>query len=84
MAEEPTYHAYVILVDGEAAGITVRVGHGFCFYASTNEFLALERRIFRLPRDAQRAAEQHAHERLRRRPEKYLAEIPKNFELQAW
>ena len=83
MAEEPTFHAYAILVDGEAAGIAVRVEHGFRFYASSNEFLPLERRIFRLPDDAQRAAEQHAHERLRSRSEKYLAEIPRNFELQA-
>jgi hypothetical protein len=50
------FDAFVIQADGETAGIIVRLERGFRFYAATNDFVALEQRTFRRPRDAQRAA----------------------------
>jgi len=49
-------HAYVIEVHSRTAGIIVRTGRSFCFFASTHEFNALEGRTFKSPKDAEKAA----------------------------
>ena len=53
-------HAYVIEVHSQTAGIVVRVGRDFCFFAATHDYNALEGRTFASPRAAEKAAHQHA------------------------
>lgn len=48
--------AYIIEVHGSAAGIVVRDGGGFRFFASNARFQTLEGRIFGNPAKAERAA----------------------------
>lgn len=48
--------ATIIEIRGQAAGIVARTPRGFAFYAATGPFYALEKRLFRSPRDAQKAA----------------------------
>jgi hypothetical protein len=48
--------SYIIEVDCEAAGIVVRDGHGFRFFAATRPFHALEGQMFKNPEQARRAA----------------------------
>jgi hypothetical protein len=60
MLKHSPFDAFVIQVDGETAGIIVRLDRGFRFYATTNDFVGLEGRQFRGPRDAQRAARDRA------------------------
>jgi hypothetical protein len=47
---------YIIEVGRHAAGIVVRNPEGFCFFAANPQFLALEGRLFRNAREAERAA----------------------------
>ena len=47
---------YIIEVSSEAAGIVVRVKNGFRFFAASHRFNALEGRIFRSAREAERVA----------------------------
>ena len=47
---------YIIEVSSKAAGIVVRDGGGFRFFAATHDFNALEGRYFRSAREAERAA----------------------------
>ena len=56
--------AYVIEVRSKAAGIVVRDGQKFQFFAATRQFARLEGHVFRSPRDAEKAA-RHAAERRR-------------------
>lgn len=49
-------HAYVIEVNSRTAGIVVRDGGRFHFFASARDFNGLEGRSFNSPRDAERAA----------------------------
>ena len=48
---------YIIEVDSEAAGIVVRDGCGFRFFAATRAFNPLEGRFFRSAREAEQAAQ---------------------------
>jgi hypothetical protein len=69
MSRTGTFDAFVIQADGETAGIVVRLARGFRFFAATPDFVALEGRSFRRPRDAQRAAREHLRAlRLLRQP----------------
>jgi hypothetical protein len=60
MFERAAFDAFVVEADGETAGIVVRLDREFRFYASTNDFVALEGHTFRRARDAQRAVREHA------------------------
>ncbi|WGR93771.1 MULTISPECIES: hypothetical protein [unclassified Bradyrhizobium] len=48
--------SYVIEVSSQTAGIVVRDARGFQFFAASPRFEALEGRIFRNAREAERAA----------------------------
>ena len=48
--------SFIIEVRSEAAGIVVRDGGGFRFYAASRAFDPLEGRMFNTPRDAEKAA----------------------------
>jgi hypothetical protein len=48
--------SYIIEVDSQTAGIVVRDREGYRFFASSHQFNALEGRIFRNAREAERAA----------------------------
>jgi hypothetical protein len=48
--------AYVIEIDGAAAGVAVRVRRSFRFYASDAAFGCLEGRIYTQPESIERAA----------------------------
>lgn len=50
---------YIIEVRSEAAGIVVRDGRGFRFFAAHAAFHALEGRFFKSAREAERAANRH-------------------------
>jgi hypothetical protein len=50
------FHAYIIEVGGEAAGILAREGERFRFHATARAYEPLEGRIFADPWAAQRAA----------------------------
>jgi hypothetical protein len=50
---------YIIEVRSEAAGIVVRDGRGFRFFAAHAAFHALEGQFFRSAREAERAANRH-------------------------
>jgi hypothetical protein len=60
---------YIIEIQAGSAGITVqagvvvRDGHGFRFFAATPAFDRLEGQLFNNPRAAQRAALRHVTER---------------------
>jgi hypothetical protein len=49
--------SYIIEVRSEAAGIVVRDGGGFRFYAANRAFDPLDGRVFNSPRDAEKAAQ---------------------------
>jgi hypothetical protein len=46
---------YVIELGGEAAGLVVKDGKGFRFYASCKTFASLERTLYRSPAEAEEA-----------------------------
>jgi len=48
--------SYIIEVSSQAAGIVVRDTAGFRFFAATHKFNALEGRLFRNAREAERVA----------------------------
>ncbi|MDI1262846.1 MAG: hypothetical protein PS018_06275 [bacterium] len=52
--------SYVIEVFSQTAGIVVRDPGGFRFFAASHRFNRLEGRLFRNPREAERAARQLA------------------------
>jgi hypothetical protein len=47
---------YIIEIASQAAGIVVRNPNGYRFFAASHRFNALEGRLFRNARDAERAA----------------------------
>jgi hypothetical protein len=47
---------YIIEVNSQAAGIVIRNRDGFRFFAASHPFHALEGRLFRSAREAERAA----------------------------
>jgi len=47
---------YIIEVNSQAAGIVVRTARGYRFFAANHRFSALEGRLFRNAREAERAA----------------------------
>ncbi len=47
---------YIIEISSQAAGIVVRNPDGFRFFAASHRFNALEGRLFRNAREAERAA----------------------------
>jgi hypothetical protein len=49
-------NTYIIEVQSQAAGIVVRNPGGYCFFAATHKFNALEGQLFRNVREAERAA----------------------------
>jgi hypothetical protein len=57
LAGEPPFAAYVIEVAGAPAGVLVRDGQAFRFFAARRDFGLLEGSVFRSPHAAQRAAE---------------------------
>jgi hypothetical protein len=50
---------YIIEVRSQAAGIVVRDGPRFRFFAANHAFNSLEGRVFRNPREAESAALRH-------------------------
>jgi hypothetical protein len=51
---------YIIEVGSESAGIVVRDRAGFRFFSASQRFSALDGKLFRSARDAERAAKQRA------------------------
>jgi hypothetical protein len=51
---------YIIEIDSEAAGIVVRDGHAFRFFAASRAFNALEGQLFKNPKQAEQAAVRQA------------------------
>jgi hypothetical protein len=58
--------SYIIEVGSKTAGIVVRNPEGYRFFAATHRFNALEGRLFRNARDAERAAIRLANRDLKR------------------
>jgi len=52
MSEE---NGFVIELAGEAAGLVVKDGNRFRFYASDKEFVSLDRALYRSPAEAEEA-----------------------------
>ena len=50
------YDTYIIETRKGAAGIVVRDGGGFRFFAATNDFNGLEGQVFGTPKEAEAAA----------------------------
>ncbi len=50
---------YIIEVDSEAAGVVVRDGRRFRFFAASRAFVPLDGRLFRTAGDAEREATRH-------------------------
>ena len=59
---------FIIEVSSQAAGIVVRNPEGFRFFAASHRFNAMEGRLFRNAREAERAAVDSAAGAFRRRP----------------
>jgi hypothetical protein len=53
------YDTYIIETRKGAAGIVVRDGRGFRFFAATHDFRHLEGQFFGSPKDAEAAAQRH-------------------------
>jgi hypothetical protein len=54
------YDTYIIETRKGAAGIVVRDGDGFRFFAATHRFNGLDGQLFNTPKDAEAAAVRHA------------------------
>lgn len=66
------YDTYIIETPKGAAGIVVRDGRGFRFFAATHDFNGLEGRVFGTPKQAEAAALLHvdgAGARMKRSPQ---------------
>jgi len=50
---------FIIELDSEAAGIVIREGGAFRFYAANRDFHRLEGRLFNTPQAAHKAAVRH-------------------------
>jgi hypothetical protein len=55
--------SYIIEVSSGAAGLVVRDGGRFRFFAASSEFAGLEGRSFSNPREAEQAAKRQADQR---------------------
>jgi len=53
------YDSYIIETRKGAAGIVVRDGRGFRFFAATHDFTRLDGQLFGSPKDAEAAALRH-------------------------
>jgi hypothetical protein len=53
------FDSYVIETRKGAAGIVVRYGRGFRFFAATRDFGSLEGKLFGTPKEAEAAAVRH-------------------------
>ncbi len=53
------YDSYVIETRKGAAGIVVRDGRGFRFFAASRHFIGLEGHMFTTPKEAETAAVRH-------------------------
>jgi hypothetical protein len=53
------HDTYIIETRKGAAGIVVRDGRGFRFFAATRDFHGLEGQVFTTPKDAEAAALRH-------------------------
>jgi hypothetical protein len=53
------YDTYIIETRKGAAGIVVRDGRGFRFFAATHDFNGLEGQVFGTPKEAEAAALRH-------------------------
>jgi hypothetical protein len=53
------YDTYIIETRKGAAGIVVRDGRGFRFFAATHDFNSLEGQVFSTPKQAEAAALRH-------------------------
>ena len=53
------FDSYVIEARKGAAGIVVRDGRGFRFFAATRDFISLEGKLFGTPKEAEAAAVRH-------------------------
>jgi hypothetical protein len=53
------YDTYIIETRKGAAGIVVRDGRSFRFFAATHDFNHLEGQLFGSPKDAEAAAQRH-------------------------
>jgi hypothetical protein len=53
------YDTYIVETRKGAAGIVVRDGSGFRFFAATHDFDHLDGELFGSPKDAEAAAHQH-------------------------
>jgi hypothetical protein len=53
------YDTYIIETRKGAAGIVVRDGDGFRFFAATHDFNGLEGQVFSTPKEAEAAALRH-------------------------
>ena len=53
------YDTYIIETRKGAAGIVVRDGRGFRFFAATHHFSHLDGQLFGSPKDAEAAAQRH-------------------------
>ena len=51
---------YIIEIESEAAGVVVRDGRRFRFFAASRAFVSLDGRLFRTAGDAEREAARHA------------------------
>ena len=49
-------HSYIIEIASQAAGIVVRDGGGYRFFAASRRFFPLEGQLFRNAREGERAA----------------------------
>ena len=54
--------SYIIEVSSQAAGIVVRDGRGYRFFAAAQPFYRLEGRVFRDAREAEREAMRLVHD----------------------
>ena len=52
---------YIIEVGSQPAGIVVRNGEGYMFFAASHRFNRLDGQLFRNPREAERAARRIAY-----------------------
>ena len=57
--------SYIIEISSQAAGIVVRNPDGYRFFAASHRFDALEGRLFRNAREAERAATRLADRRMK-------------------
>jgi hypothetical protein len=68
MTDHSIGQARVIEIDGIAAGIAVAEEGGFRFFSAQRSFDALDRRLFRTPKQATSAAQRRLQRKMPREP----------------